>query len=287
MGAWEVLPEDSEVAAVHAALRPNGEVVYYSGNTGPGIPAATRIWSPRFREVRQPPNEPETDVFCSGLTLLWGGRLFVVGGTALYPGPENPFIGSRAAYLLDPFEGWQRVPDMAVGRWYPSAIMLADGRVLVVSGAGDDGGITPRTEVYDPIANAWEALPASADRLLPLYPRLHILPNGAVACVGNGADLGIFDPFVLEWRDAGSLGELGHRHDDLVVMVGPAWGARLLHTGGATDDGFGAAEAQIIDLAEPDPFWREIGPMAHPRWFPNSVLLPDNRLFVCGGGRIE
>ena len=286
MGVWEVLPEDSGIAAVHAALMPNGEVVYYSGNTGQDVPAATRIWSPQFREVREPPNAPETDVFCSGLTLLWGGRLFVVGGTALYPGPENPFIGSRAAYLFDPFNGWERVPDMAVGRWYPSAIMLADGRVLVVSGAGDDGGITPISEIYDPIANAWAVLPESANRMLPLYPRLHVLPNGEVACVGNGSDLCIFNPFVQEWRDVGGLGDLTDRHDDLVVMTGPAWGARLLHTGGA-HDGEGRAEAQMIDLSEPEPFWRDIAPMTHPRWFPNSVLLPDNRLLVCGGGRVE
>ena len=287
MGAWEVLPESSEVAAVHAALMPNGEVAYYSGNTGQDIPAATRIWSPRFREVREPPNAPETDVFCSGLTLLWSGRLFVVGGTALYPGPDNPFIGSRAAYLLDPFAGWERVPDMGVGRWYPSAVMLADGRALVVSGAGDDGGITPIVEIYDPISNGWEMLWEGANRSLPLYPRLHVLPNGEVACAGNGSDLCIFNPFAQEWRDVGGHAEPSHRHDDLTVLIGPAWGGRLLHAGGAMEDGNGAADAQIIDVGEPNPHWRGIAPMAHPRWFPNSVLLPDNTLFVCGGGRVE
>ena len=83
MGMWEILEESSEVAAVHAALLPNSEVVYYSGNTGQDVPAATRIWNPTTRQVREPPNAPETDVFCSGLTPLWDGRLLVVGGTRL------------------------------------------------------------------------------------------------------------------------------------------------------------------------------------------------------------
>src|SRR6266567_838399 len=124
MGSWEILEENSEVAAVHAALLPTGDVVYYSGNTGQDIPAATRIWSPNTRLVREPPTAPETDVFCSGLTPLWDGRLFVVGGTLLYPTDTNPFIGSKATYGLNPETGWERLEDMVFGRWYPSAIML-------------------------------------------------------------------------------------------------------------------------------------------------------------------
>src|SRR6266487_1573563 len=173
MGVWEIPPESSEVAAVHAALLPNGEVIFYSGNTGQDIPAATRVWNPTTQEVREPPTAPETDVFCSGLTPLWDGRLLVVGGTELYPTDTNPFIGSKAAYVLDPETGWGRLDDMTFGRWYPSAIMLADGRVLVVSGASDDGGITPRVEIYNQL-EGWNLLPESANRLLPLYPRVHV-----------------------------------------------------------------------------------------------------------------
>ncbi len=291
MGFWEVLPEDSEVAAVHAALLPTGDVAYVSGNTGQDIPADTRIWSPAMREVRTAPNAPETDLFCSGLTPLLDGRLLVVGGTTLYPTDESPtFTGSHASYVLYPFDGWERMPDMAFGRWYPSAIMLPDGRVLVVSGLGDDGGIVPNVEIFNPFSVEWEILPGGADRFLPLYPRLHLLPNGEVACAGNGADSAILNLDAMEWRDIGGHSEAAHRHDDLCVLLELDGGVRLLHTGGAMDDEPGhpgAADARMLDLNDPDPAWREIAPMHHPRWFPNSVLLPDGRLFVCGGGRFE
>jgi hypothetical protein len=221
MGAWEVLEESSEVAAVHAALLPNGDVVYYSGNTGQDIPAATRIWNPITRRVREPPTVPDTDVFCSGLTPLWDGKILVVGGTKLYPTDTNPFIGSKSAYVLDSEVGWTRVADMVFGRWYPSAIMLADGRVLVVSGASDDGGVTPRVEIYDPL-NGWVLLPESANRLLPIYPRLHVLPSGEVACFGNGSDLAFFNPDTQEWRDLGPAGAIPHTHDDVAVLLAPA-----------------------------------------------------------------
>jgi len=288
MGSWEILEESSEVAAVHAALLPGGDVVYYSGNTGQDIPAATRIWSPSTRRVRELPTIPETDVFCSGLTPLWDGRLLVVGGTLLYPTDTNPFIGSKAIYTLNAETGWERLEDMVFGRWYPSAIMLPDGRVLVVSGASDDGGITPRVELYNQL-EGWELLPESADRLLPLYPRMHVLPSGEVACLGNGQDLIFFNPGTQEWREIGEAGAIPHGDDDLAVLLAPAQAPRILHTGGGAVDDTGVdrglAAAHIIDLNDPEPAFREIAPMANPRWFPNSALLPDGTLFVCGGGR--
>lgn len=320
MGSWELLEESSEVAAVHAALLSSGEVAYYSGNTGPTIPAAARIWNPTTREVRSPPNLPETDLFCSGLTLLHDGRLFVVGGTAEYSeGPGDPWLGSKSAYLFEPGGGWQRIEDMSFGRWYPSAVCLPDSRVLVASGEGADGARTESMEVYDPFGG-WEVLPPSANRFLPLYPRLHVLPSGEVACAGQGGATAIFNPESGQWREVapplfiGGGSEDGppvrraaarrrrgrtrrplahppHRHepgsaaprpDDLAVLLPPAQSAKLLNAGGGSP---AIANAHIMDFSEAVPAWREIAPMASPRWFPNSAVLPDGRLFVVGGGR--
>ena len=201
MGFWQLLAESSEVAAVHAALLPTGQVVFYSGNTGPDIPAQARVWNPATGEVRTPPNEPDTDLFCSGHALLPDGRLFVAGGTGRYStGPDDPWGGSNAAYIFDPTGGWERVADMSFGRWYPTVLCLPDGRMLVAS--GDDNGITTeQVEIFDPATGGWEVLPPSANRDLPLYPRLHVLPTGEVACAGQGAATAILDLQTNEWRE--------------------------------------------------------------------------------------
>ena len=120
--------------------------------------------------------------------------------------------------------------------------------------------------------------------VLPLYPRMHVLPSGEVACLGNGQDLIFFNPDSQEWRDIGDAGAMPYGDDDLAVLLAPAQAAKLLHTGGGYRDGAIAA-AQIIDLNGENPAWRDIQPMTNPRWFPNSALLPDGTLFVCGGGR--
>jgi len=85
--------------------------------------------------------------------------------------------------------------------------------------------------------------------------------------------------------------ETAHRHrsdsaaprpDDLSVLLPPAGSARVLNAGGGDP---AITDAFILDLSDPNPAWRAVAPMHHPRWFPNSVVLPDGTLFVVGGGR--
>ena len=204
MGSWELLEESSQVAAIHAALMPNGEVAYYSGNTGGDPPALTRVWNPTYHEVRTPPNEAETDLFCSGLELLFDGRLLVVGGTSKYPAFEgDPWFGSKGAYLFDPLSGYERLPDMSFGRWYPTTVALPNGKILVVGGEGDEevnGARTIQLEAYDPFGG-WEVLPTTADRDLPLFPRMHLLANGEIAAVGQGGATAVLNLESATWRE--------------------------------------------------------------------------------------
>jgi hypothetical protein len=68
---------------------------------------------------------------CGGHTFLSDGKLLFVGGTSYFPKSPDPFYGGlKEAYLFDPFtEAWERLPDMQVGRWYPTLIRLADDHV--------------------------------------------------------------------------------------------------------------------------------------------------------------
>jgi Domain of unknown function (DUF1929) len=353
MGSWEVLDQDSEVPAVHAALLPTGEIVYYSGNEG--FPAEARVWDPASGTVYTPPNTPDTDLFCSGLTLAFDGRLLVVGGTEAYStGPGVPWIGSKAAYLFEPIGGWQRLDDMSFGRWYPSAIGLPDGRILVASGEGEDGARTQQIEIYD-LQGGWQVLPPSANRYLPLYPILQLLPDGRVASTGLGGATAVLDLAQAAWtetelssgpggtpvgyeeggyrftggdasdknnwvniitgkteaeeeaeavfsrppdlsgmdemfRHAQPVGHGAHgsatRADDMCVLLDLTIGTRVIHAGGLVE-GVATQQAELIDFGDPNPAWRTIAPVHHPRWFPNSALLPDGTLLVLGGGRIH
>ena len=97
-------------------------------------------------------------LFCSGQSLLADGQLFVAGGNLGNPasiGGDTPqWRGLDRAYTFDPWTlTWQEQPRPRHGRWYPSQVELADGRIAILAGFDEagtgqqehrDGGLHPR-----------------------------------------------------------------------------------------------------------------------------------------------
>jgi hypothetical protein len=89
-------------------------------------------------------------------TLLPDGRVLVSGGFATDSSPGAP--GPEHAEVYDPATGtFASAGDLQIGRSLHSAILLTDGRVLVVGGLAQlsDRGAVALTELYDPASNAW------------------------------------------------------------------------------------------------------------------------------------
>ncbi|MDQ1706024.1 MAG: hypothetical protein QOF18_2390, partial [Frankiaceae bacterium] len=139
------------------------------------------------------------------------------GGTHYYlePGVTDPTTGKsygvselqglKATRIFDPATNtWHNAKgDMHFGRWYPTMVTLGTGHVFVASGVtklikpmytdgrppADNGRNVPETETYDPATQQWtvnhsgKADVTGADtsqQSLPLFPRLHLLPDGKV-----------------------------------------------------------------------------------------------------------
>ncbi len=165
-------------------------------------------------------------VFCADLVGLPNGELMAVGGTDYYhePGVNNSLLGEPINFGLSELEGlknsrifnpednsWRKTGDMNFGRWYPSALSLANGNVLVASGVTKlvkpvyltrpetSGRNVTVTETYDTSCGEWTDNGPLAERSLPLYPRLHLLPNGHVFYNGGGQ---AFNPFGQSYDQA-------------------------------------------------------------------------------------
>ena len=116
------------------------------------------------------------NLFCSGHVQLADGRTLFVGGHI------NANDGLADTTIFNPVtkNTWFRGPDMSVGRWYPTATQLPDGRVLAFAGDNivqdrpgaappfSDASVNSLPSVYDPKTNTWTDLTAAQADLTAL-----------------------------------------------------------------------------------------------------------------------
>ena len=350
VGMWEMLSAQFKNSATHVALLATNKIFIYGGSSldrdefeTPSLPRAemldmnTSPWQPYDINC-----EPiACDLWCGGHTFLADGKLLFVGGTSYYPLPPDPFYGGlKEAFLFDPqTETWERVADMQVGRWYPTLIRLPDDRVLALGGLeyrapGDQPKkntlknlydlirnfnkyIVRAYEIFDPATKTWSRL--KTERQLPLYPRLHLLPDGDIFYSGmfnthyftpGRFPSAHWNPRTEEWMEMGGPHHQKNREEGISVMLAlrpPDYRSQFLIAGGGTHNlgrmlmallhsiGRESWAAKFhslthvqdtverIDLNDPDRNWNTVGKMHNRRIHANSVLLPDGNVLVIGG----
>ncbi len=263
IGQW--LPKFPWVSvAVHLSVLPDGRVMSF-GRINGGTP---QLWDPAtglFTGVPSP-----SLLFCGGHTLLPDGQLLVAGGHI------DIRLGLPNSNLFDfHTNAWTAGPDMAWGRWYPTATMLANGEVLVIAGTDQAGErvVVPELRTTD---GGWRPL-TDAARPLPYYPRNFLAPNGSVFYAGEAQETSY-----LNTSGTGSWSFVANRiNPDRdyggAVMYEPG---KVLYAGGGDPP---TATAEAIDLTQSSPQWRAVGSMANPRRQLNLTILPDGRVLATGG----
>lgn len=189
------------------------------------------------------PRRNSGSLFCADINALPNGTVLAVGGTNYYtePGIDTPFNigvveleGLNASRIFDPASNnWFQTGDMNFGRWYPTLVSMANGDQFVASGVSkllkpvypneplQSGRNVVQTETFDLGCGQWTDNGPAAQRSLPLYPRLHLLPNGQVYYNGGGQAfnpfgqaydqalwniVGAYNPATQSWTDLGYAG---------------------------------------------------------------------------------
>jgi hypothetical protein len=284
--------------AVHAVMLATGKVLYF---TGPSIGHAYLL-DPvtHTTENVDPPSLPgqstPANIFCAGQSLLADGRVLIVGGTLDFR------VGLKTIFTFDPFtKTWTRHPDMRHGRWYPSQVLLADGRTAVLDGLDERGQpyTNPDLGVYDP---ASDSVDLAAERGTPgqpptggLYPHLFLMPSGRVLVAGpQRQDSWFFESRAgdaFSWEDApdlatrrtwasGVLMPGGTEGSSRVELIGGADYEALLDSGTSTP----LASTEIFDEQNPGAGWTAGPSLNVARAHQNTVLLPDGSMATVGGG---
>lgn len=272
VGQWDG-PYNWPVVAIHAFMLPTGKVLHYAFPGEIQNPSAYVCDPVTLACTAVPVDRP---LFCSGHSFLADGRILVTGGNG--PAPVGEFRGIRDTHIFDPFdETWERVEDMADGRWYPTNVTLADGRVLVFSGLDElTGAVNPDVEVYE-VGTGWQLV---AQQSLPLYPRTFVLSSGDVFYAGPSQETGTYEVDAWSWYGIKSS-NYGGRYDGNSVLV-PGQPDTVMILGGRNGAAV-TATAEILDLDVPAPAWRYTQPMNFARVHSNTVILPDGGVLVIGG----
>jgi hypothetical protein len=296
-----------------------------------------------FDQVFDDPGNAPGALFCSDLVFLANGDLLVPGGTHYYAEPHLPgtnfgvseLEGLKNTRIFNTrTKSWTQVGAMHYGRWYPSLVTLPDGHVFVASGVTkllkpvysshpqDSGTNVRQTETYNPLTARWTYNGNSASRSLPLYPRLHLLPDGKVYYDAGGQTFNpfgqsydealwnmaaVYDPHGKSWRNVGvpsgvsvdssrpldtalTAGFRGSAFDVMLPLKPPYSSASFLSAGGVLGTSPGAYLANgssvidTIDTAHNDSFSSQAtAPLHNARWFSSGVLLPTGQVIAFNG----
>jgi Domain of unknown function (DUF1929)/IPT/TIG domain/Glyoxal oxidase N-terminus len=280
-GSWSTLPYLMPTDVVHAALLYNGKVLVIAGSKStagtPSLEAA--LWDPQAGTITI--QTTAWYMFCNGMTALSDGRILVSGGTI----QDNPFLGSPKVAIYDPAtNGFTEVQSMAHGRWYPSATLLSDGRVMVFSGLNETTGDTNNTvEIYT-VGSGWSTQ-YTAPFTPPLYPRMHLLPNGKLFFSGSTPTSYTFNPSNQAWTTvANTKSGITRTYGSSVLLpLTPAnnYDPRVIIFGGGQPTATSSTE--IIDLGASSPSWVYGPDMSQARVEMDAVLLPTGKVLALAG----
>jgi hypothetical protein len=280
-GLWTTLPFTMPINPVHVALMHDGKVLIVSGSGN--VAAETNFRS----AVLDVPGETVSvtqsmpwDMFCNGMVVLADGRPFVNGGNLQY----DPFHGQLRNAAFDPATGlFTDLQNMAHGRWYPTVTTLGDGRVMTFSGLNETGGTNTAVEIYT-VGTGWSP-EYPAGWTPPLYPRMHLLPDGRVLYSGSGTGSRFFNPATNTWSAvAATTNFAGTRTYGTSVLLplkaSDGFKAHVMIFGGGNP---ATSTTETLDISASPLQWKPGPSMSQPRIEMNATILPNGKVLATGG----
>ena len=149
-----------------------------------GVVGAAAAFDPTVDSWASLPNPP-TPRGLPDVVLLDDGRVFVTGGLDFDPsGSFGQPASVGTTEIFDPETAlWRQAAAMSQPAQGQAAVLLRDGRVLVVGGTTNDGDETARVDIYEPGTDTWT--PAESISTERGHPVAILLADGRVLVTGD------------------------------------------------------------------------------------------------------
>jgi hypothetical protein len=227
-----------------------------------------------------------TDMFCAVGAHDATGAVVSVGGTDAYlKDNNNKWAGSAAAYRITTSTR-TRLSDMSLRRWYPSATLDQNGRILV-SGGSDNNVFNSVVESLAPGGSTFtrEALPWKG----MFYPDLRLIGPDRYAFAGSSASNSAPAPAIISFANrtitqTPGLRSVTKRNQSAGLLAYPAQNGRVFVFGGGTSNGDPAINlVDMIDYRQASPKFVPKANMPVGVMFVLATVLPNGQMFVTGG----
>jgi Galactose oxidase-like, Early set domain len=284
IGQWAA-PFDIGVVGIHSQVMPDGKVLlwaYPRSTVGTWVV----VLDPATRTFTNVSMSYQRDAFCSGNDLLPNGEVFLTGGhlyNGVNPSTHENDLGSANTDIFDPAaQAWTPGPTLDLARWYPTNVELGNGHILIFAGQVRPGKMATTVDEYDPATNTMSTLPATADRTMPVYPRMTLLPDGKILNSEPDKGTELFNPATNRWSWLGNT-RLGQARSEGNTVLLPGLN-KVLIAGGRNGVTGATNTAEVIDFSKANPAWHYTGSMRYARAYANAVLLADGTVLEVGGG---
>jgi hypothetical protein len=311
------------IAPIHAILLPTGKILAVAGS---GYHQTT-LNGPFRAQVLDPPTGNAVsytlseDIFCCHHCILPSGNVLLTGGMYRYDvqNPEGRFLGLSSAYEFNvQTNTFQKVQSMAHGRWYPSQVVLPDGKVWVHDGLDEYGDRNALVEIYDPSTKTFSikydpqsnlTYTPGFDSSLPgantqtyggpnkgvspytsLYPRMHLMPSGNLLVCGMDQHVYLVNPSTGVWTAIGQTSFTWRDYGSSFLLPlnnTTSERGRVLIAGGQSNYLLPATNtAEMLDFNQGTataPVIRSTASMRIARVFALPVILPTGKLVLFGG----
>lgn len=264
-----------------ATLLPNGNVLVAGGLIGFASQAGAELYDPATGTWTVTGSLNTRRRFHTA-TLLPNGKVLVVGGFVEQLGTTLGGSATPTAELYDPATGtWTTTASLAQQRFFHTATLLPNGKVLITGGDGwsDGGGIQASSELYDPATGIWT--PTGSMNTARNSHTATLLPNGKVLVAGGGSTnhletAELYDPATGTWSPTGSLSSGRDGHTATLLQ-----GGKVLVAGGSDNSGNTIAGAELYNPASGA--WIATGSLVNARRDHTATLLGGGEVLVAGG----
>ncbi|MFE9775610.1 DUF6603 domain-containing protein [Streptomyces sp. NPDC005931] len=293
-GAW------TQADRLRTARHRHGLVTLGSGGVlavgglgaGGGVLKSAETYDPVAGTWTTLPEGMSTPRYGHAVTALSSKRVLVTGGTGTRG--EVP-VALASAELFDPAaRTWTDAKPMTDARTGHQAVLLRNGRVLVVGGAATTGrGSAALTycELYDPTTGTWT--PTGSLGSARVGHQATLLPDGRVLVTGGDAPTGrlagryragslataeLYDPATGQWIPAAAMPGGRSRHRAVLLPTG-----KVLILGGTGGPGYHTGYRSTIAYDPAADTWSPAGALVTGRWDFTALVLSDGRVLTAGG----